>query len=144
MSAGTATNCLTNFGEQTLLNTFRGTPPATVANWYIALFTVQPNQSATGTEVVGNNYGRALVTFGAPSTNVNGNMQIANTNLVQFLVASAAWGNIVGWALMDASINGNIWATGQLLDLNGNPITIFIGANQSFSFQVGHIVIPLQ
>ena len=46
------------------------TSPATV---YVALFTSDPTDAGTGTELSGNGYARTAVTFGSPSNGVTTN-----------------------------------------------------------------------
>lgn len=82
------------------------TPPAQI---YVSLYTVAPSVSGGGTEVAGGSYARQLVTFVAP---VNG--QSSNTAEILFPVASADWGTIVAFALMDASSGGNMQYFGNL------------------------------
>jgi len=94
-----------NFLNVALRNT-PFTPPATI---YVALFTVAPGVGGGGTEVAGGGYGRQLVTFTAP---VNG--QVSNTADILFPVASATWGTIVAFALMDTSSGGNMLYFGNL------------------------------
>lgn len=75
------------------------TPPSTV---YVALYTVAPTASTSGTEVSGGGYARKAVTFGTAAANA----QIANTVDIAFPTATADWGNIVAFALCDTVTTG--------------------------------------
>lgn len=82
------------------------TPPANV---YVALYTVSPGVGGGGTEVSAGGYGRQIVVFSAP---VNG--QSTNTADINFPVATADWGTIVAFALLDAAAGGNLLYFGNL------------------------------
>ena len=76
------------------------TSPATV---YVALFTTDPTDANTGTEVSGNAYQRTAVTFGAPSNGVS-----TNSGAVTFPTATGSWGTVTHIGIMDASTSGNL------------------------------------
>lgn len=76
------------------------TSPATV---YVALFTTDPTDAGTGTEVSGNAYQRTAVTFGAPSSGVT-----TNSGAVTFPTATGSWGTVTHIGIMDASTSGNL------------------------------------
>lgn len=95
---------LTDFAEDKILNILRGTT-ATGFSPYLALYTVAPTETGGGTEVTGGSYARTAVTFGAPSSGT-----ISNSGAVTFPTPTASWGNVVAWAIMDASSGGNMWA----------------------------------
>ena len=82
------------------------TPPTTI---YVSLYTVAPSVSGGGTEVAGGSYARQTVTFVAPT-----NGQTSNTAEILFPVATADWGTVVAFALMDASSGGNMLYFGNL------------------------------
>lgn len=97
---------------------------------YVALFTVAPGVGGGGTEVVGGGYGRQTVTFDAP---VNG--QSANTAEVLFPIATAAWGTVTSFALMDASSGGNMLYFGNL----STPRSVLI--SDQIRFPTGALVV---
>jgi hypothetical protein len=115
-----------NFINVALRNT-PFTPPATV---YVSLYTVAPTAAGGGTEVSGGGYGRQTVTFVAP---VSG--QTSNTADVLFPVASATWGTITSFALMDASSGGNMLYFGNL----STPRTVL--ASDQVRFPSGQLVV---
>jgi hypothetical protein len=89
-----------NLANATLRNTSY-TSPATV---YVALYSVAPTASTTGTELSGNSYSRQSVTFSAPSAGS------ASSNVaVSFGPATGNnWPTVKGMAIVDASSSGNI------------------------------------
>lgn len=88
--------------------------PATV---YIALYTAAPTDAGGGTEVTGGSYARVAVTNdatawpaatpGAPSSKQNG-------SAFTFVTATANWGTVVAFAILDAASGGNFLYWGDL------------------------------
>lgn len=70
--------------------------------WYVALFTTDPTDADTGTEVSGGSYARTAVTF-----SVTGNAA-TNTGGVEFPAATANWGTVSHIGVYDASTGGNL------------------------------------
>lgn len=74
------------------------------ANLYIALFTVNPTDSTTGTEVTGGSYARVAVdrtgTGFAAATGVTASVQPSGT--VTFATASADWGTVTGFGIVNS------------------------------------------
>lgn len=70
--------------------------------WYVALFTADPTDADTGTEVTGGSYARTAVTF-----SVTGNAA-TNTGGVEFPAATASWGTVSHIGVYDASTGGNL------------------------------------
>ena len=70
--------------------------------WYVGLFTSDPTDADTGTEVSGGSYARTAVTF-----SVTGNAA-TNTAAVEFPAATASWGTVSHIAIYDASTSGNM------------------------------------
>jgi hypothetical protein len=69
----------------------------------VGLYTTDPTDANTGTEVSGGSYARVAVTFAAPSNGVT-----TNNADVTFTQATASWGT-VGWiGILDASSSGNL------------------------------------
>jgi len=76
------------------------TSPTTV---YVGLYTTDPTDADTGTEVSGGSYARVAVTFNAPSDGVT-----TNSAAVEFPQATGSWGS-VGWiGIEDALTGGNL------------------------------------
>ena len=95
---------MSNFLENALINaTLRNTTYTSVATVYVSLWTSDPTDAGSGTEVSGGSYARTAVTFGAPSNGVT-----TNSADVTFPTATASWGT-VGWiGINDASTSGNL------------------------------------
>ena len=65
---------MSNFLENALINaTLRNTTYTSVATVYVSLWTTDPTDAGSGTEVSGGSYARTAVTFGAPSNGVTTN-----------------------------------------------------------------------
>ena len=95
---------MSNFLENALLNaTLNATTYTAPANIYVSLWTSDPTDAGSGTEVSGGSYARTAVTFGAPSNGVT-----TNSADVTFPTATASWGT-VGWiGINDAATSGNL------------------------------------
>lgn len=94
-----------NYLELKLLDHALGTTAFTApAAVYVGLFTSNPTDAGTGTEVSGNGYARKAATFAAAS---NGS---ASTNAtITFDAASGGnWGTITHIGIFDASTSGNL------------------------------------
>jgi len=95
---------MSNFLENALINaTLRNTTYTSVATVYVSLWTSDPTDAGSGTEVSGGSYARTAVTFAAPSNGVT-----TNSADVTFPTATASWGT-VGWiGINDAATSGNL------------------------------------
>ena len=93
---------MSNFLENALINaTLRATTYTSPATVYVSLWTSDPTDAGSGTEVSGGSYARTAVTFGAPSDGVT-----TNNADVTFPTATASWGT-VGWiGINDAATSG--------------------------------------
>jgi hypothetical protein len=95
---------MSNFLEDALINaTLRATTFTSPATVYVSLWTSDPTDAGSGTEVSGGSYARTAVTFAAPSNGVT-----TNNADVTFPTATASWGT-VGWiGINDAATSGNL------------------------------------
>jgi hypothetical protein len=95
---------MSNYLENALINaTLRNTSYTSPATVYVGLYTSDPTDADTGTEVSGGSYARTAVTFGSPSDGVT-----TNSAAVEFPQATGSWGT-VGWiGILDASTSGNL------------------------------------
>lgn len=84
---------------------------------YISLHTANPT---SGNEVVGGAYARSAVTFNKSASEPT---LMTNTAVVEFPVATAAWGTITHAAIMSAPTLGNMLARFPV----NTPKTIAIG-----------------
>ena len=100
-------------------------------SWYVALFTSNPDEDASGTEVStsGTAYARQSVTF-----SVSGNTA-SNTAAIEFPTATASYGTVTHVGVFDASTAGNLIAyaalatskaidTGDVLRLPANDLDV--------------------
>jgi hypothetical protein len=95
---------MSNYLENALINaTLRNTAFTSPSVVYLGLYTSDPTDADTGTEVSGGSYARQSITFGAPSNGVS-----TNTAAIEFPQATASWGT-VGWVgIEDALTGGNL------------------------------------
>lgn len=70
--------------------------------WHVALFTSDPTDAGSGTEVSGTNYARQSVTF-----TVSGDTA-SNASTITFPAAGSNWGTITHVGVYDASTSGNL------------------------------------
>jgi len=93
-----------NYLENALINAvLRNTSYTSPTTVYVALFTSDPTDAGSGTEVSGGSYSRTSVTFGAPSNGVT----TSNADCT-FPQATASWGTVTHIGLYDASTSGNL------------------------------------
>ena len=97
---------MSNFLENALLNaTLNATTYTAPANIYVSLWTSNPTDAGSGTEVSGGSYARTAVSF-ATASGTSGN--VLNDADVTFPTATASWGT-VGWiGINDAATSGNL------------------------------------
>ena len=95
---------MSNYLENALINaTLRNTSYTSPTIVYVGLYTSDPTDANTGTEVSGGSYARTAVTFGAPSNGAS-----LNNAAVEFPQATGNWGT-VGWiGILDAATSGNL------------------------------------
>jgi len=95
-----------NYLENALINAvLRNTSYTSPATVYVSLYTSDPTDADSGTEVStsGTSYARTAVTFGAPSNGVS-----TNSADVTFPTATASWGTVTHIGIHDASTAGNL------------------------------------
>jgi hypothetical protein len=97
---------MSNYLEVALLNaTLNGTTYTAPATVYVSLWTSDPTDAGSGTEVSGGSYARTAVSF-ATASGTSGN--VLNDADVTFPTATASWG-VVGWiGINDAATAGNL------------------------------------
>jgi hypothetical protein len=93
-----------NYLENALINAvLRNTSYTSPATVYVSLYTSDPTDADTGTEVSGGSYARTAVTMGAPSNGVS-----TNSADVTFPTATAGWGTVTHIGIHDALTSGNL------------------------------------
>ena len=111
---------------------YRNTTDTSPTTVYVALFTSSSSLAAlkAGTitnEVSGGSYARVSATYAAP-TDGDG-----SAGTVTFTTATAGWGVVRFFAIMDASTSGNVLVYGQL----SSDVTINTG--NTFQFNSGSL-----
>lgn len=101
---------MSNYLENALINaTLRNTTFTSPSTVYVGLYTSDPTDANTGTEVTGGSYARQEATFGAPS---NGASTISAA--IEFPQATGSWGTVAYFGILDASTGGNLLYHGAL------------------------------
>jgi len=101
---------MSNYLENALINaTLRNTSYTSPTTVYVGLFTTDPTDAGSGTEVSGGSYARQVATFAAPSNGAS-----STDADVQFPQATANWGTVTHFGLFDALTNGNLLYHGAL------------------------------
>lgn len=125
--AGSATDYLENKIVDHFLTGKTSTTKPTV---YLALFTVAPTDSTTGTEVTGGAYAR-VATAGTDWNAASGGVA-TNATILTFPTPTAGWGTVVAVAGCDASTAGNqLWYADQTPNKTvntGDVVSYAIGA----------------
>ena len=107
---------MSNYLENALINaTLRNTSYSSPSTVYVGLFTTDPTDAGTGTEVSGGSYARQSATFGAPSDGSS-----TTTGDITFPTATGNWGTVTHFGIYDASTSGNLLYHGALN--NSKPI----------------------
>ena len=95
---------MSNYLENALVNaTLRNTSYTSPTTVYLALYTSDPTDADSGTEVSGGSYARQSITFGAPSNGVS-----TNSAAIEFPQATGSWGTITHVGIRDALTTGNL------------------------------------
>jgi hypothetical protein len=101
---------MSNYLETALVNAvLRNTSYTSPATVYVGLFTSDPTDAGSGTEVSGGSYVRKAMAFSSPS-----NGATSNSSAVEFDQATASWGTVTHFGLFDASSSGNLLLHGAL------------------------------
>lgn len=124
---------MSNYLETALINaTLRNTSYTSPTTVYAALFTDDPTDAGTGTEVSGGSYTRKAITFGAPSGGAS-----TNSAAVEFDQATGSWGTITHFGIYDASTSGNLLYHGAL------TTSKTIDSGDVFKFSTSNISVTL-
>lgn len=126
----------TDFLENKVLQHFlKGTVYTQPTGLWIALYTASPGESGAGTEVSGGGYARQPVTF-----TVTGNVA-TNTGEVNFGQATANWGTVTHWAIVDAVTAGNRLWYGATENAGGVNTGFAVNNGDTFRFPASSITI---
>lgn len=125
---------MSNYLENALINaTLRNTSYTSPATVYVGLYTTDPGEGNTGTEVSGGSYARTAVTFGAPSNGVS-----TNSASVTFPTATGTWGTVTHVGILDASTSGN------LLYYTALDSSKSIASGDVFTISTGNLSVTLE
>ena len=103
-------SAISNYLENALVNaTLRNTAYTSPTTVYVGLFTTDPTDAGSGTEVSGGSYARQSATFAAPSNGAS-----STSADVTFPQATANWGTVTHFGVFDASSAGNLLYHGAL------------------------------
>jgi hypothetical protein len=95
---------MSNYLENALINgTLRATSYTAPTTTYLALYTNDPTDADTGTEITGGSYVRQAITFSSPSGGAT-----SNSSAIEFPQATADWGTITYVGIRDAVTSGNL------------------------------------
>lgn len=114
-----------------LAHTFSGTAFSAPSSHHVALYTVAPTDSTTGTEVTGGAYARQSASFSTSGS------ATTNSGAIEYPTATANYGTVVAVAVLDAASGGNMLAFASL-DTNKT-----ISTGDVFRIPVGDLDITL-
>lgn len=124
---------MSNYLENALINaTLRATTYTAPATVYVSLWTSDPTDADTGTEVSGGSYARTAVTMGAPSNGVS-----TNSADVVFPTATGSWGTI-GWVGINDALSG-----GNLLYHTALDVSKTVVSGDIFKIVAGNLSVTL-
>mgnify|MGYP003148183497 FL=1 len=117
-----------NYLENKVIDHFLGTSSTTApSNVFMALFTSNPTDANSGTEVSGNGYSRQTITFNAASSG-----SATNSSAETFTASGGNFGTITHFGIFDASSSGNLLYHGALTDdkviEDGDSLVVASGA----------------
>ena len=125
---------LTDYAERKALDAVFNDSERT---YEVALFTVTPTETTSGTEVSTDNtgYARQTVTFSSAAT-VSSTTKVSNDATITFGSARSNWGTVTGAAVFDNL--GNMLVFGNF---EGGPVTVSTG--NKVEIAVGALTITL-
>ena len=101
---------MSNYLENKVLDhTLKTTAYTMPTSLYLGLYTTDPTDTDTGTEVSGGAYTRQTIAFSAATSGI-----ASNSSTITFPVATAAWGTVAYVGIRDASTAGNLLYSGTL------------------------------
>lgn len=122
-----------NYLEDALINaTLRNTAYSSPTTVYVALYSTDPTDADTGTEISGGSYARQSVTFGAPSNGV-----ATNNADVTFPTATGSWGTVTHVGISDSSTAGNLLYHSSL------TASKTVGTGDVFKISTGNLSVTL-
>jgi hypothetical protein len=105
------------FEDAVLASLFGAVAYSVPGTYYIGLWTASLSDASTGStagEPSGGSYARVSVTNNSSNWDTVSGGATANTNLITFPMATAAWGTITDVGIVDAASGGNMIAYASL------------------------------
>lgn len=128
-------SALSDHAEKLVLDWLMTTGSATRPSaWFVALYTVAPDDAGGGTEVSGSGYTRKAASFNAASTPGG---TTSNSAVVSWTAAGGSFGTVTHVAIFDASSAGNLLWQGGL----STPKTVNDG--DTIQFSSGNLTLTL-
>ena len=122
---------MSDYLENAIANgVFRNTPYIPSTTVYVALYSTDPTDADTGTELSGGAYLRVAASFGAPTDGT-----IMNDADISFPVATADWAAVTHIGIRDNSSGGNLLMHQAL----ATPVTVASGNN--FRIPAGQLIL---
>ena len=99
-----------NYLENKVLDHFLGTTESSFdSTIFIGLFSSDPTDAGSGTEISGNGYARQSISFNAGSGGT-----ATNSGAVEFTASGGAWSTVTHFGIFDAVSSGNLLYHGAL------------------------------
>lgn len=125
-------SAFSNYLENKVMgHVFGGVAYSAPATLYLALYTSNPDEGNTGTEVSGGSYARQTIAF-----TITNNLA-SNTSAIEFPVATGTWGTVTHIGVMDNLTTGNLLAYAALSSSKA------VSAGDALRFPAGDIDITL-
>jgi hypothetical protein len=138
-------SALSNYLENALLGLILNKDAFTGPSTWVSLYTTDPTDADSGTEVSGGSYARVRVydnASGTPDWNtavVDGvGYLVDNSDDITFPTATAAWGTVTHFGIHDAVTAGNLLYHGAL------DSSQVVGTGGIFKFLVGELNLKLE
>lgn len=138
-------SALSDYLEQKLLDFLLNAVSFTSPDVHLALYTSDPTDAGSGTEVSGGGYARVQVNAnggGAPAfalaTADSPGYKVVNADAITFPTATGSWGTITHFGLLDAASAGNLLFHGALDESKT------IGTDDVFEVAAGNLTLRLE
>lgn len=136
---------ISDYLEQKLIDLIANKDAFSAPDTYLALFTSDPTDAGTGTEVSGGAYARQLVydnASGTPDWTVGAVVAtgygVENDDSITFPTATASWGTVTHFGIFDAATSGNLLMHGALDESKT------VGVDDVFKVSAGNLKLRLE
>ena len=137
-------SAISDYAEEAILNHVFNKDALTGPTTYLALFTDDPTDAGSGTEVSGGSYARVLIYnngSGAPDWTVAAAdapaFAVENDDDITFPPATASWGTVTHFGIFDAATVGNLLWHGAFDESKT------VGTDDVFKITAGNLVLTL-